>query len=111
VHIIHNIYFKSYLVLSPAILKQLNIPDVHYKSALKQRLPLGGSAIIQTGRWMTIEMAEILAMLIIAFENKPAKERNVLIKQLAEKNKIVMYLKKKNNKPVEYTYTIYLLNT
>lgn len=40
---------------------------------------------------MTIEMAEILAMLIIEFENKPAKERNKLIKQLAEKNKIVMY--------------------
>ncbi|KAL4090726.1 hypothetical protein QTP88_025507 [Uroleucon formosanum] len=76
------------IILSPAILKELNIPDVHYKSALKQRLPLGGSAIMQTGRWMTIEMAEILAMLIIEFENKPAKERNVLIKQLAEKNNI-----------------------
>ncbi|XP_060876495.1 dynein regulatory complex protein 11-like isoform X1 [Metopolophium dirhodum] len=76
------------IILSPAILKQLNIPRVHYMSALKQRLPLGGSAIIQTGRWMTIEMAEILAMLIIEFERKPAKERNVLIKQLAEKNKI-----------------------
>jgi len=86
-----------YLVLAPAILKQLNIPDVRYKSALKQRLPIGGSAIIQTGRWMTIEMAEILAMLIIEFEKKPAKDRNVLIKQLAEKNKIVMGLKKKIN--------------
>lgn len=83
-----------HLVLSPAILKQLNIPNVHYKSALKQRLPLGGSAIIQTGRWMTIEIAEILALLIIEFENKPAKERNALIKQLAEKNKIVKCLKK-----------------
>lgn len=52
---------------------------------------------MQTGRWMTIEMAEILAMLIIEFENKPAKERNVLIKQLAEKNNIVIYLKKINS--------------
>lgn len=64
---------------------------------------------MQTGRWMTIEMAEILAMLIIEFENKPAKERNVLIKQLAEKNNIVIYLKK--NQFLEYTYTTYLLYT
>jgi len=85
------INFKLFIVLSPAVLKDLNIPDVRYKSALKQRLPLGGSAIIQAGRWMTIEMAEILAMLIIEFENKPAKERKELMKQLAEKNKIVMY--------------------
>lgn len=75
--------------MKSTVLKELNIPEVHYKSALKQRLALGGSAILQTGRWMTIEMAEILAMLIIEFENKPAKERKELTKQLAEKNKIV----------------------
>lgn len=40
---------------------------------------------------MTIEMAEILAMLIIEFENKPAKERKELMKQLAEKNRLVIY--------------------
>lgn len=77
--------------MSPNVLKDLNIPDVYYKSALKQRIPLGGSAIFQTGRWMTIEMAEILSALIIEFESKPAKERNELMKQLEEKNKIVMY--------------------
>ncbi|XP_015377577.1 PREDICTED: uncharacterized protein LOC107171834, partial [Diuraphis noxia] len=84
----NNIIGLPPIILSPAILEDLNIPDVRYKSALKQRLPLGGSAIIQTGRWMTIEMAEILAMLIIEFENKPAKEKKLLMKQLAEKNKI-----------------------
>ncbi|XP_025193072.1 dynein regulatory complex protein 11-like, partial [Melanaphis sacchari] len=83
----NNVIGLPPIILSPAILKELNIPDIRYKSALKQRLPLGGSAIFQTGRWMTIEMAEILAMLIIEFENKPAKERKELTKQLVEKNK------------------------
>ncbi|CAH1738693.1 unnamed protein product [Aphis gossypii] len=84
----NNIIGLPPIILSPAILKDLNIPDIRYKSALKQRLPLGGSAILQTGRWMTIEMAEILAMIIIEFENKPANERKELMKQLTEKNQI-----------------------
>jgi len=41
---------------------------------------------------MTIEMAEILSMLIIEFEKKPAKEKKELMKQLAEKNKAVIYI-------------------
>lgn len=77
------------LDLTEAILKSLNIPNIRYNSAMKQRVPLGGSAIFHTGRWMTIEMAEILATLIVEYERKPAKERNQLIKQLANENKIV----------------------
>jgi len=58
---------------------------------------------------MTIEMAEILAMLIIEFENKPAKERKELMKQLTEKNKIVMYkfifyIYLKKHQSVKYNY-------
>lgn len=72
-----------------SVLKQLNIPKVYYKAALNQRVPLGGSAIFHTGRWMTIEMAEILSTLIVEFENKPAKERNKLTKEYAKKIKLV----------------------
>lgn len=76
--------------MTETILKSLNIPNIRYNSALKQRIPLGGSALFHTGKWMTIEMAEILAILIIEYERKPAKERNLLIKEVAEKNKIVI---------------------
>lgn len=76
--------------MTETILKSLNIPNIRYNSPLKQRIPLGGSALFHTGKWMTIEMAEILAILIIEYERKPAKERNLLIKEVAEKNKIVI---------------------
>lgn len=72
------------------ILKQLRIPDKYYESALNQRVPLGGSAIFHTGRWMSIEMAEILGPLIIEFEKMPAKERKSLNKKLAAKRKAVI---------------------
>lgn len=75
--------------MTETILKTLNIPNIQYNSALKQRVPLGGSAIFHTGKWMTIEMAEILAILIIEYERKPVKERNKLIKELEDRNKIV----------------------
>jgi len=58
-------------------------------SALNQRVPLGGSAIFLTGRWMSIEMAEILATVIEQFEKKPAKERKKLRNEFAKKNTIV----------------------
>lgn len=62
---------------------------MRYKSALNQQVPLGGSAIFHTGRWMTTEMAKILAPLIVEFQNKPAKERKKLTNELKEKKKIV----------------------
>lgn len=39
---------------------------------------------------MSIEMAEILAILIIQFQNKSKKEQNKLINQFAKNNKIVI---------------------
>ncbi|VVC37808.1 P-loop containing nucleoside triphosphate hydrolase [Cinara cedri] len=76
------------IILSEAILQQLNIPKTYYQSALNQRVPLGGSAIFHTGRWMTIEMVKILATTIIEFEGKPKNEQNELIKNYAiAKNK------------------------
>lgn len=71
------------------ILKELNIPSIHYKSPLNQQVPLGGSAVFHTGRWMTIEMAKILATTILEFEKKPVKERKKLINDLKLKNKTV----------------------
>lgn len=58
--------------------------------ASSQRVPLGGSAIFLTGRWMSIEMAEILAKIIMEFENKPVKERKTLKNEFAKTNKIVI---------------------
>lgn len=82
--------FDNDLVLPESITKRLNIPRKLHKSALNQKIPLGGSAIFHTGNWMTIEMAEILAPLIVEFENKPAKERKQLTKEWQEKKKIVI---------------------
>lgn len=76
-------------VLSENVLKSLNIPPVRYKSALNQQVPLGGSAIFHTGKWMTTEMAKILAPLIVEFENKSAKERKKLTNELKIKKKEV----------------------
>lgn len=59
-------------------------------SALNQRVPLGGSALFHTGRWVSMEMAEILGPLIVEFEKMPAKERKLLNKQLAVKRKAVI---------------------
>lgn len=67
---------------------------MHYQSALNQQVPLGGSAIFHTGRWMTIEMAKILATTITEYESKPAIEKRKLIKKFAEEKQKVNITKK-----------------
>lgn len=90
-HIILNTYnIYNDLDIPTNILKRLRIPDKFYMSALNQRVPLGGSAIFHTGRWMSMEMAEILGPLIVEFEKMPARERKILNKELAEKRKSVI---------------------
>ncbi|XP_050433854.1 dynein regulatory complex protein 11-like [Adelges cooleyi] len=76
------------IVLTDTILRQLNIPKMHYRSALNQRVPLGGSAVFLTGRWMTVEMAKILAVIIVELEEKPAREKAKLLKEQAKRQKI-----------------------
>lgn len=88
---------RKYLVLPENILKKLKIQKIRYKSALNQQIPLGGSAIFHTGRWMTIEMAEILATTIVDFENKPAGAKAKLIKIMAKNKKKV-----NNGKIIKY---------
>lgn len=87
--IVYDILYDD-LDLPANILKQLRIPDKYYKSAFNQRVPLGGSAIFHSGRWMSIEMAEILGPLIVQFEKMTARERKLLNKRLAAKIKAVI---------------------
>ncbi|XP_050527914.1 dynein regulatory complex protein 11-like [Daktulosphaira vitifoliae] len=82
------------IVLTDGVLKSLKIPKIQYSSALNQRIPLGGSAVFHTGRWMTIEMGKILATIIVNLEEKTPKEKIKLIKEKAkrqniEKNKFI----------------------
>lgn len=71
-------------------MRGLDIPRMNYKSALKQRVPLGGSAIFHTGRWITMEMAQELTTFITEFDYKTIEEKNKLTKELDKKNKIVI---------------------
>lgn len=92
--IIHRDKIYLNLGLSDTILKKLNIPTKHYGSALKQRQPLGGSAIFLTGRYLTIEQATILAPMITAYENKPAKEKRKIMKEFVDGQKKVTIIAK-----------------
>lgn len=80
---------------------------MYYQSALNQRVPLGGSAIFHTGRWMTIEMAQILATTITAFESKPEKEKKELINDLAKQKQKVSI--NKTLPTIESMYIIYII--